>query len=456
MFLVAAAALVAAGAAALHARRAAARAPPGAPLWRESASLQRAREAGGAGPQSAAVWSSPASLAASWSFTCGRTDPWWAHRQRPLAFDPATCCGAPDASARHAVAFAYDRRPLPGHVARRVQEVAGRVRELMHGAIPRLDVLLLLPELDGKDEDSESAAAVLAEERRALPPEDERSFAVRELSMPVREGALCEAQREALRREGANCCGWREYFKLAAWSLEEYTRVVLLDADVWPNAAFDELLSCGELFLYAGGPASPLNGGVLALKPSHADLAAMVDALTGPEAFNFSDAGGWDGHHFAAWNEHERDWTHGVRALGQEGPQGFLHHFWAVRRPERARRLSGCAYDHIMRWMCPRQDNLAELRFVAKLVHKPFCARRNAESGEWAAVDDPRNRVCTSSPGGAEAAEPPWLRLAGLAFTQRLDLLPQEQLEAIQRLNRTYGGNLTAAMVALQGGQHTA
>ena len=51
-----------------------------------------------------------------------------------------------------------------------------------------------------------------------------------QVSFPFAEAEL-PASLAAHLRERPNCCGWREYLKLAAWTLP-YERVALLDSEM--------------------------------------------------------------------------------------------------------------------------------------------------------------------------------------------------------------------------------
>ena len=69
------------------------------------------------------------------------------------------------------------------------------------------------------------------------------------------------------------------------------------------------------------------------------------------------------------------------------------------------------------------------------------------QTGEYAYPTDRRN-PCVSADGGPAAQEPPWLRMAGLAFTTRIDLVSAEQLEAIAKLNKVDRAFASAPAVA--------
>ncbi len=81
---------------------------------------------------------------------------------------------------------------------------------------------------------------------------------------------------ESLRRWGdsrKNCCSWREYFKLTAWTLVEFEAVILLDSDQLAIGDLSSAFLCAQggagRLLYTSGPLSPLNAGFLALRTSY-------------------------------------------------------------------------------------------------------------------------------------------------------------------------------------------
>ena len=85
-----------------------------------------------------------------------------------------------------------------------------------------------------------------------------------------------------------------QFNKLAAWRLTAYDRVVLFDSDVMCRADVSELFTLPGQLSHSDGGASPLNGGVLVLRPSEVEYARM--AATARRAnFTYADRAGWEG-----------------------------------------------------------------------------------------------------------------------------------------------------------------
>ena len=415
-----------------------------------------------------------AALGEPWALSCAA-----APAEGTAIFDPFQCCGAhaaqgTPAGGRHAIAYVYDRLPVPPKVIRQINVSASAARAAHAADVARglkLDVLLLLPtpasgaEAEAEAEADEAAATFEAADGGDIGEGGDDplgflgdfaplAFMPRLLRMPLAEGDVPLAQREALKRSG-NCCGWREYFKLAAWTLEEYGRVVVLDSDAVPRASLAELFSCrGDEVLFTSGPWAPFNTGMFALRPSREDLREMLRSLVGS---TYDDRSGWGGVKYRGWNQESSSWTNGWKAVGAEGPQGFLHWYWAVQRPERSRRLNGCVYNYIQTFMCPRKALVSELNAHAKVVHKLFCARPVARAPaalpivhEFEFESSGSDKACAK---GADAAIQPWLRFPGLTFSARQDLMPQELSDAIDAVRQRFGGNLTAALLAVAANQ---
>jgi alpha-N-acetylglucosamine transferase len=94
--------------------------------------------------------------------------------------------------------------------------------------------------------------------------------------MPFAESDLDPRHAQFLQKN-PNCCGWREFYKFAAWRLVQYKRVILMDSDLQIVGGVDHLLRCGtHTFLATPGFYSPLNGGLWVLTPSACTYQDMV------------------------------------------------------------------------------------------------------------------------------------------------------------------------------------
>ena len=147
---------------------------------------------------------------------------------------------------------------------------------------------------------------------------------------------------ESLRTWGErrkNCCSWREYLKLAAWTLVEYQSVILLDTDQLVLGNLGAVFICaaqrlGRL-LFTSGPLSPLNGGFLAFRPCqqiYEDMQRLLlettfDPKTGFDGLGFGRRG-WFRDEPPSKNKIYSNKVH----YGAEGPQGFLYNYF-VQRP---------------------------------------------------------------------------------------------------------------------------
>ena len=183
-----------------------------------------------------------------------------------------------------------------------LSEAAAAVR-----AFSDVDIVILTPPLD---ESSDSATPphgfsivpelyiVLKERLAAIP-----RTSLMTVPWPVTEEQLAPNLQATLRRE-KNCCGWREFLKLALWGpamAARYRRVVYLDADVrLLSPSIDNVFGCGAGVgrgafpdaLYTKGAMSPLNGGFLSLRPDVAIYDALVTTvITTP----YSNRGYWGG-----------------------------------------------------------------------------------------------------------------------------------------------------------------
>lgn len=112
--------------------------------------------------------------------------------------------------------------------------------------------------------------------------------------------------------------------KLEAWSLTTYAVVVFLDSDMLARGDLSGLLrlgSTGGNLSHADGPESPLNGGLLVLRPDEAVYQQMV-AVARRANFSRDPLRGWEGAGI------QRDERNQVAA-----EQGFLYYYWHKRQP---------------------------------------------------------------------------------------------------------------------------
>eukprot|EP00054_Salpingoeca_dolichothecata_P021560 m.138261 g.138261 ORF g.138261 m.138261 type:complete len:454 (+) comp24031_c0_seq3:137-1498(+) len=120
-----------------------------------------------------------------------------------------------------------------------------------------------------------------------------------------------------------NCCGWKEYIKLALFQQVEYEAAIYLDTDLIVLHHMNDIFKCVKsgYVLSTSGPKSPFNGGFLAVKPS-LHLYDMMQSVLKTDAY--SDQDGWRKHAFADTMRS----THKRYTYGAEGPQGFFYYFF--------------------------------------------------------------------------------------------------------------------------------
>uniref|UniRef100_A0A061SH77 Hexosyltransferase n=1 Tax=Tetraselmis sp. GSL018 TaxID=582737 RepID=A0A061SH77_9CHLO len=132
-----------------------------------------------------------------------------------------------------------------------------------------------------------------------------------------------------------NCCSWREYLKLTAWTLVQYDSVIVIDIDQRVLQTLDNIFACASrgYFLYTSGPLSPLNAGFFALRPLYPIYDDMVTQLA---QVTFRPSDGFEGTGFGkpGWFRDNppknRTLTHAP--YGAEGPQGFLYYYFVLKR----------------------------------------------------------------------------------------------------------------------------
>eukprot|EP00035_Acanthoeca_spectabilis_P040253 m.68466 g.68466 ORF g.68466 m.68466 type:complete len:688 (-) comp9923_c0_seq1:30-2093(-) len=180
------------------------------------------------------------------------------------------------------------------------------------------------------------------------------------MDLPFEEGDLTKKHAEWLRKN-PNCCGWREFYKLVAWKLVQYDRVMLLDSDLQIVGNVEHLLRCEQhKFLATPGFFSPLNGGLWVLTPS---LCTYHDMLELVLAGNYGNRGHWGGL--------------GIESLhvGAEGPQGFLYYYFYILQPKLGssfhrglgRYIDKCIYNANLNF-CTTSNVIGNKIYI---VHKP-------------------------------------------------------------------------------------
>eukprot|EP00041_Stephanoeca_diplocostata_P037326 m.1406802 g.1406802 ORF g.1406802 m.1406802 type:complete len:807 (-) comp25014_c1_seq1:136-2556(-) len=286
-------------------------------------------------------------------------------RQHSFGFELYANCKQLRLPGRTAYVVIYDLfEPVSKLERRRKMHV--RVFEQIRATNTTADLILILPLLN------DPKARVLQQGMAEL------GVQIVQRQMPFAQQDL-PALLQFYLRDNANCCGWREFYKLTAWTLTQYERVMMLDSDLQFIGNVDHLLQCTpDVFLASPGFQSPLNGGMWVLEPSMQTYQDMIEMLTGSTAHVYTNELHWG--NFGLQRYH----------VGAEGPQGFMLYYFFILPPvatpakvlthssgdgkgvSRVARGRGayvdkCVYNANLLY-CRRDNLLPERMFI---VHKP-------------------------------------------------------------------------------------
>ena len=190
------------------------------------------------------------------------------------------------------------------------------------------------------------------------------SVKVVEVTWPIRENDL-QAEHKRLLRVNPNCCGWREFYKFAVWTLVQYERVMLLDSDLQVVVNVDHLLQCSTArFQATPGFYSPLNGGMWVVTPS---LCTLWDVISVVKLGRFTNCLHWG--NLGLQKNH----------IGSEGPQGFLYYYYYVLAESgrkhihrgQGRYLDKCMYNSNLKYCMQPHLPHSILGPKVYIVHKP-------------------------------------------------------------------------------------
>jgi len=162
----------------------------------------------------------------------------------------------------------------------------------------------------------------------------------------------------------SNCCGINEYIKLEIFNLP-YDKVLALDVDVSLQKSPEVLFECDADFMYTAGPRTPLNAGVLVVRPSPQLYSSLIKTLqsvtmTYTQEYCFEGLGCGP----CRPNLNDLNMCH-----GQEGPQGFLHYYFVKRRDKtlKVEKLSSCLFNYQFGDLC---DGYWDAHGPPYIVHK--------------------------------------------------------------------------------------
>lgn len=178
---------------------------------------------------------------------------------------------------------------------------------------------------------------------------------------PIRQHQLNPYHAAFLKRN-PNCCGWREFYKLALWKLTDYSRILLLDSDIQVLANVDHLLQCShDSFTATPGFQSPVNGGFWILKPSLCTYRSMLKLVLNG---NYTNQNHWG--NLGLQKMH----------VGAEGPQGFIYYYFYIlpavdksrwNHQGRGRFIDKCIFNANLHF-CNKKNTFGG---TTHIVHKP-------------------------------------------------------------------------------------
>eukprot|EP00735_Rhodelphis_limneticus_P011137 TRINITY_DN4197_c0_g1::TRINITY_DN4197_c0_g1_i1::g.2203::m.2203 TRINITY_DN4197_c0_g1::TRINITY_DN4197_c0_g1_i1::g.2203 ORF type:complete len:362 (+),score=36.24,sp/H2KYQ5/GYG1_CAEEL/25.32/4e-08,Glyco_transf_8/PF01501.15/5.6e-09,Glyco_transf_8/PF01501.15/0.52,Mannosyl_trans3/PF11051.3/0.025,DUF3087/PF11286.3/0.088,Nitro_FeMo-Co/PF02579.12/0.17 TRINITY_DN4197_c0_g1_i1:50-1087(+) len=139
--------------------------------------------------------------------------------------------------------------------------------------------------------------------------------------------------------------GWMEFFKLRAWQLTQYDKILLLDADMYINRDLSHIFELPGLTTTDGGEMySALSGGFLLFKPDNKTYHELVDIVLNGK---FDKTTGW--HNFGLDNgrccpKYEgMNRGKGFVQFGSATAQGLLYYYYKSRK--QFYQLPDCIYN---------------------------------------------------------------------------------------------------------------
>jgi hypothetical protein len=152
----------------------------------------------------------------------------------------------------------------------------------------------------GRNYDVSLVAFVHPEVQKSRPVLENLGFHVIEAPTPVNVTAIkFTFLREKINKNG--CCGASELIKINSYRLEQYDKVIHMDADVAVLGNIDELLDTDFSLVYTTDPNMathkgedhmPSQGGLLVIKPNIQDYRNIIDIILTQE---FKMGSGWNG-----------------------------------------------------------------------------------------------------------------------------------------------------------------
>jgi len=147
-------------------------------------------------------------------------------------------------------------------------------------------------------------------------------------------------------KKNKNCCGMAEYVKLEVFNLP-YDQVLYLDMETKTVKSPEVLFQCDADLIYAAGPLSPLNAGILLAKPNKNIYKDMIETLK-RVSHTYTNELCFEGLGCGPCKMTKRNRKNKkLPCLGSEGPQGFLHYYFVKRQDPNliARQISTCLFN---------------------------------------------------------------------------------------------------------------
>ena len=164
-------------------------------------------------------------------------------------------------------------------------------------------------------DDKTDVAGLEALEARWRPVFEELQVTMVVTELPVLRKDVPDAYLQILDQKAKKFPGpWSQFLKIRAWQLLAYDRVVSQDSDELAVKSMDSLFYADDWFAYSDGPFSPLNSGIMSLRP---DLVVYEELLGLVKQGKYTNEHGWNGWGFVRTPERRQRTMHaGVQEQG--------------------------------------------------------------------------------------------------------------------------------------------
>lgn len=185
------------------------------------------------------------------------------------------------------------------------------------------------------------------------------------------------------RVDRGGCCGLAELMKIYSFAMEEFYRVVHVDADVMITGNLDEILGAADdvelMYTNSTLPGELCSGGFLVVRPNLRAFNEILDVIrSGDYHYNGK---GWEGSGIGYY------W-------GGETVQGVLPFYYLKKLPElhgihnASKRLDRCIYNNQGSDLC-KDTNVEQIKVMhMTLCQKPFLCRKMKQKPICAAMQD--------------------------------------------------------------------